>query len=451
MFINPLQELCSVMSCVSIFEFIWIIICLTLSRKSSTSVAHNNLVASVHSAQPTIQSLLKSNDFCAALDLVSSTQELLSAPDTPSFTCLRHLSAQLTEIARFVQNMVVAEFQAAIQDCLDKKMLLSPSSEAKLSGLALSEDASDVGVDSLQPKSDPADDTVNGIATAAATTVRTVSTSESEQNHLNDGEYLFEFIHFSNLSPRVVDAYSFMPIIYTFRLAFFGGLQVSALSSPSAGLVDTMESKSSPYLTLNRDRYIVVGSVLLLLPLIMDYLRLADQLSQWPSLVRDIQNRLGKLLGVFNSRSCELVLGAGARDLSVLTTISARNLALVCRSLEVILKHVLEWLSYIHTHSDVRYERHFCCLSPLIVFTFLHSNRTHLSQVMDKLTQLLAGRIASKLNAWRVQPPTPSSQLRAICQAMSKLTETTSDVLSLDMLTVRISCPTVAVSVAIFE
>ncbi|VDN28023.1 unnamed protein product [Dibothriocephalus latus] len=40
---------------------------------------------------------------------------------------------------------------------------------------------------------------------------------------------------------------------------------------------------------------------------------------------------------VFNSRSCELVLGAGARDLSVLTTISARNLALVCRSLEVII------------------------------------------------------------------------------------------------------------------
>ncbi|BHF80357.1 Vacuolar protein sorting-associated protein 54 [Sparganum proliferum] len=109
------------------------------------------LVASVHSHQPTIQSLFKSNDFCAALDLVSSTQELLSAPDTPSLACLRHLSAQLTEIARFVQNMVVAEFQVAIQDCLDKKTFLNLSSEDKSvavsSAFTLSEDASDVSAD----------------------------------------------------------------------------------------------------------------------------------------------------------------------------------------------------------------------------------------------------------------------------------------------------------------
>uniref|UniRef100_A0A0X3NY50 Vacuolar protein sorting-associated protein 54 n=1 Tax=Schistocephalus solidus TaxID=70667 RepID=A0A0X3NY50_SCHSO len=671
------------------------------------------LVASVHSAQPTIQSLLKSNDFCAALDLVSSTQELLSAPDTPSFTCLRHLSAQLTEIARFVQNMVVAEFQAAIQDCLDKKMLLSPSSEAKLSGLALSEDASDLmpsvlgllrighyefveilrkevlglvraslqsSVDSLQPKSDPADDTVNGIATAAATTVRTVSTSESElrstglasttEDLQSGGKYSqavwLQLVHsvcrnlelalgriravvlvivhsieqsvgsqllsssdsgpvksvpqeigedlirkilrvywdavswcqtriINLVSPRarigltntmfnngptapsdaafengkteateritvsefvevaelldsfqqvVQDAWCFFTaplainshstgqsaiavdstattttvvvnlpsqamrlhgvianfasgLLHSFHLDRCTKLRlmldhenwqaaavpapvqslvdvlhqrkVSALSSPSAGLVDTMESKSSPYLTLNRDRYIVVGSVLLLLPLIMDYLRLADQLSQWPSLVRDIQNRLGKLLGVFNSRSCELVLGAGARDLSVLTTISARNLALVCRSLEVILALLpcltvfFEKLVGAQEKSEekgearvLRSRRNFPLESrrrpPGDPFgTVEQAVRTHLSQVMDKLTQLLAGRIASKLNAWRVQPPTPSSQLRAICQAMSKLTETTSDVLSSDMLTVRISCPTVAVSVAIVE
>nr|VZI43953.1 unnamed protein product [Spirometra erinaceieuropaei] len=180
-------------------------------------IKHLQLVASVHSAQPTIQSLLKSNDFCAALDLVSSTQELLSAPDTPNFACLRHLSAQLTEIARFVQNMVVAEFQVAIQDCLDKKTFLSLSSEAKSVAVSptftLSEDASDLmpsvlgllrighyefvdilrkevldlvrtclqtSVDALQSRSDTVDGTVNGITkTTATSVVSTVPGSES--------------------------------------------------------------------------------------------------------------------------------------------------------------------------------------------------------------------------------------------------------------------------------
>ncbi|KAL7054729.1 hypothetical protein AAHC03_025752 [Spirometra sp. Aus1] len=660
------------------------------------------LVASVHSAQPTIQSLLKSNDFCAALDLVSSTQELLSAPDTPNFACLRHLSAQLTEIARFVQNMVVAEFQVAIQDCLDKKTFLNLSSEAKSVAVSpaftLSEDASDLmpsvlgllrighyefvdilrkevldlvrtclqtSVDALQSRSDTVDGTVNGITKAttisavptvpgsesvppstglgsvmedpqrigkysqaswlqlvhsvcrnlelalgmiravvlvivhsieqsvgsqpisssdsgpaksvpqeigedlirkvlrvywdavswcqtriinlvsprARTSVTNLamsngpttpseSTDDSGKTEANERLTASEFVQVAELLDSfqqvVQDAWCFFTAPVTINshsidksaptasssstttvvvnlppqamrlhgviANFASGLlhsfhldrctklrlmldhetwqaaavpapvqslvdvlhqrKVSALSSPSAVLVDTAESKSSPYLTLNRERYIVVGTVLLLLPLIMDYLRLADQLSQWPSLVRDIQNRLGKLLGVFNSRSCELVLGAGARDLSVLNTISARNLALVCRSLEVILAILPCLTAFFEKLVGAREKnaesgearmlqlrRNFPLESrrrppggdPFGVVE--QAVRTHLSQVMDKLTHLLAGRIASKLSAWRVQPPTPSPQLRAICQAMSKLTETTSDVLSPDMLT----------------
>ncbi|VEL09356.1 unnamed protein product [Protopolystoma xenopodis] len=122
------------------------------------------LIATLHSAQPTIQSLLASNDFCSALDLVESTQDLLTSPDLfssktgslvahrdpsapsetgafadsfdqqrqlpcssvglhreytngrqPQLVCLRHLGAQLTEIAHFVRSMVVTEFNSAIR------------------------------------------------------------------------------------------------------------------------------------------------------------------------------------------------------------------------------------------------------------------------------------------------------------------------------------------------
>ncbi|KAF6778580.1 hypothetical protein AHF37_01849 [Paragonimus kellicotti] len=89
------------------------------------------VIASLQAAQPTIQMLLRSNDFCAALDLVASTQDLLvlssstsdDRPHTTSdsansqfrqLTCLRHLNAQLTEISRFVRHMIEAEFEAAL-------------------------------------------------------------------------------------------------------------------------------------------------------------------------------------------------------------------------------------------------------------------------------------------------------------------------------------------------
>ncbi|VEL30524.1 unnamed protein product [Protopolystoma xenopodis] len=39
---------------------------------------------------------------------------------------------------------------------------------------------------------------------------------------------------------------------------------------------------------------------------------------------------------MFNSKTCHLVLGAGARIVADLTTISARNLALTWRSLELV-------------------------------------------------------------------------------------------------------------------
>uniref|UniRef100_A0A5K3FPS2 Vps54 domain-containing protein n=1 Tax=Mesocestoides corti TaxID=53468 RepID=A0A5K3FPS2_MESCO len=79
------------------------------------------VIASVHSAQPTIQSLLKSNDFCSALDLIKNTREALSTINSDGcggFACLRHLDAQLTEIAKFINTMVGAEFESALRNFL---------------------------------------------------------------------------------------------------------------------------------------------------------------------------------------------------------------------------------------------------------------------------------------------------------------------------------------------
>ena len=62
-------------------------------------------------------------------------------------------------------------------------------------------------------------------------------------------------------------------------------------------------------------------------------LRCCDDL---PSSASDLVNRVCELLSLFNSRTCQLILGAGALQLVGLKTITTKNLALASRCLQVI-------------------------------------------------------------------------------------------------------------------
>jgi hypothetical protein len=68
--------------------------------------------------------------------------------------------------------------------------------------------------------------------------------------------------------------------------------------------------------------------------LVLDY-RLCAQLLTTSS-INDVEHRLIELLNVFNSKTCQLVLGAGAVKLGKIRTISAKILAITCRCLQFI-------------------------------------------------------------------------------------------------------------------
>lgn len=68
--------------------------------------------------------------------------------------------------------------------------------------------------------------------------------------------------------------------------------------------------------------------------LILDYRSSAQLLSS--SSINDIEHRLIELLNLFNSKTCQLVLGAGAVKLGKIRTISAKILAITCRCLQFI-------------------------------------------------------------------------------------------------------------------
>lgn len=72
------------------------------------------LISLVLQSQPTLQLLLSSSDYVAALELVSRTQEVL-AKDLAGVTCLRHLPSQLKEMLRLIDKMLNTEFERYAQ------------------------------------------------------------------------------------------------------------------------------------------------------------------------------------------------------------------------------------------------------------------------------------------------------------------------------------------------
>ncbi|KAH9126589.1 hypothetical protein LEN26_008869 [Aphanomyces euteiches] len=81
----------------------------------------------------------------------------------------------------------------------------------------------------------------------------------------------------------------------------------------------------------------VVWSVLLAMEIVMNYLSLAVN---FPVLATDVLQRTIEILRLYNSRTTQLVLGAGAMQVAHLKSISAKHLGLASQSLEVIIAYI---------------------------------------------------------------------------------------------------------------
>ncbi|RWS20078.1 hypothetical protein B4U80_08205 [Leptotrombidium deliense] len=66
-------------------------------------------MSTVHQTQPTIQLLLSISDYVDALDLISTSQEVVNQ-ELRGLSCFRHLKSQLTEIENVIDHMMRDEF-----------------------------------------------------------------------------------------------------------------------------------------------------------------------------------------------------------------------------------------------------------------------------------------------------------------------------------------------------
>lgn len=86
------------------------------------------LIGTVQQTQPMIQLLLSTSDYVAALDLISSTQKVLST-QLARIQAFRHLSPQLTEMKRLIHKMLSNEFQRFIVTDLNRPQRINQTSQ----------------------------------------------------------------------------------------------------------------------------------------------------------------------------------------------------------------------------------------------------------------------------------------------------------------------------------
>ncbi|KAJ2949919.1 hypothetical protein O0L34_g11238 [Tuta absoluta] len=180
----------------------------------------------------------------------------------------------------------------------------------------------------------------------------------------------------------------------------------------------------SKYLVINKENYAVVGTVQLLIKILLEY---CDATKQSPVIVQYLVHCMLELMRLFNSRCCQLVLGAGAIQSAGLKTISTSNLALVSRSLQVILwllpliRKLLEKL-----HSKELSLNGFINIESDII--------SHKQEIENKICIIVSNMLGSQLTGWDAKPPVPSQTFRNISKHLVKLHEALIDILPIEQI-----------------
>ncbi|XP_017105711.2 vacuolar protein sorting-associated protein 54 [Drosophila bipectinata] len=158
--------------------------------------------------------------------------------------------------------------------------------------------------------------------------------------------------------------------------------------------------------------YALVSASLMLIRMLYEYGGSAHRL---PLLASYHARNVVDLLRCFNSRSCQLIIGAGAMRVAGLKTITSTNLALVSRALQLVL-----WLL-------PKLKEHFQAMSGYEAIE--RDYQGHIKEIENKIHGIVSERLAAQLDAWEARPPIPSQTFRHISRHLVKLHEAIAGVL----------------------
>ncbi|XP_029306514.1 vacuolar protein sorting-associated protein 54 isoform X2 [Cottoperca gobio] len=181
------------------------------------------------------------------------------------------------------------------------------------------------------------------------------------------------------------------------------------------------DRKPADFLLVNGQKYAVVGTVLLLIRIFLEYCQCVNDI---PSIATDMLTRLSDLLKHFNSRSCQLVLGAGALQVVGLKTITTKNLALASRCLQL----VVQYIPIIRAHFESKLQpKQFSVLRHFDHITKDYND--HIAEVSAKLVAIMDSLFEKVSLKYEVKAPMPSACFRNVCKQMAKMHEAISELL----------------------
>ncbi|KAM3624646.1 uncharacterized protein V6R79_026032 [Siganus canaliculatus] len=187
------------------------------------------------------------------------------------------------------------------------------------------------------------------------------------------------------------------------------------ITLPERKIPGPEERKPAEFLLVNGQKYAVVGTVLLLIRIFLEYCQCVNDI---PSITTDMLTRLSDLLKHFNSRSCQLVLGAGALQVVGLKTITTKNLALASRCLQL----VVHYIPIIRTHFETKLQpKQFSVLRHFDHITKDYND--HIAEISAKLVAIMDSLFEKVLSKYEVKAPMPSACFRNVCKQIAKMHE----------------------------
>ncbi|KAJ2003654.1 hypothetical protein GGI04_002890 [Coemansia thaxteri] len=133
--------------------------------------------------------------------------------------------------------------------------------------------------------------------------------------------------------------------------ALHAGVALARQDSDAAS-IRSVDTAGMGLMHIGDEAFHVVGCSLVLVKSVVEYLQCAVNI---PTLATDVLQRLVEVLKTFNSRTCQVVLGAGAMRSAGLKNISAKHLALASESLSLcmaLIPHVKECLRHVMSPSQ---------------------------------------------------------------------------------------------------
>ncbi|XP_038072831.1 vacuolar protein sorting-associated protein 54-like [Patiria miniata] len=181
------------------------------------------------------------------------------------------------------------------------------------------------------------------------------------------------------------------------------------------------ERKPLELVEIANQRYSVVGTVLLLLKMVAEYCQCAIDI---PSVTSDILTRLVEILQMFNSRSCQLILGAGALQVVGLKTITTKNLALTSRCLQLVILFIPVVKDFFSQKLPSKMQGLLKNLDKI-----LKDYNDHVQEISNKLVNIMDDSFRHLLSTWEVKAPVPSACFREVCKRVRKLHEAIAELL----------------------